>query len=138
MKLDSYHLVSFQDICVGMKEGNDSIRWLKIPQKAKSLHSLIADGKYRQTYLGRNAWKGLLKSPSLQLNCNIEGFNPQSPGCKTRIGIISNQETHCNDPDSRIGFGGWGCGKNSVGNGAFWNADNGDRDVATFGYILVK
>ena len=120
MKLDSYHLLSFHDICVGMKEGNDKIRWLRIPQKANSLYSLIADGKYRKTKLGRSAWKGLLKSASLQRNCNKEGFNVHLPGTRARIGIIGNQENDCNSPDSRIAFGGQGLGcgqndKNSVG-----------------------
>ena len=48
----------------------------KLNKKAASLHSLIADGKYRATSLGRNKWKKPIGSQaSLQTNCNKEGFN---------------------------------------------------------------
>ena len=58
-----------------MKVGS-RIKFAKIDQKADSLHSLIADGQHRATSLGRDAWKDLIGSDaSLQVNCNIEGFN---------------------------------------------------------------
>ena len=143
MKLDNYHRLSFNNLCVGMKVGHDAIRWLKVPKKANSLYNLIADGRYRATHLGRNAWKSLLKGASLQRNCNKEGFNAYHRGARARIGIISNQENDCNSPDSRIAFGGEGgyCGQNnnhSVGNEAKCHPDNGDRSTAAFGYILAQ
>ena len=45
-------------------------------QAADSLHSLIADGQYRNTSLGRDGWKTLIGSDiSLQQNCNKEEFD---------------------------------------------------------------
>ena len=142
-KLNTYHLLPFNNLCVGMRVGNNAIRWLKVPKKASSLHSLIADGRYRATRLGRNAWKNLLKTGSLQRHCNKEGFNVYHGGARARIGIISNQENNCNTPDSRIAFGGAGgsCGmntKHSVGNEARCWPDNRDRSTAAFGYILAQ
>ena len=142
-KLETYNLLPFNNLCVGMRVGNDAIRWLKIPVKASSLYSLIADGKYRATKLGRNAWKSLLKDGSLQKHCNKEGFNAYHKGARARIGIISNQENDCNSPDSRIAFGGEGghCGQNnnhSVGNEAKCWPDNWDRSTAAFGYIMAQ
>ena len=107
-----------------------------IDVSANSLYDLIADGKYRRTSLGREAWKGLLKSGSLQRNCNREGFNAQAGHFKIRIGILSNQENNCNTDDSYIGFG--SSGRTSTGNRATHSPDNGDRHTKTFGYILVQ
>ena len=71
--------------------------------------SLIADGKYRNTSVGRNTWKLLTGSQaSLQPNCNKEGFKAvgDSPShSKARIGIIANQQNDCSSRDSRTGFG---------------------------------
>ena len=50
--------------------------FIVISKAAVSLYSLIADGQYRPTSLGRNMWKTLIGTQaSLQLNCNKEGFN---------------------------------------------------------------
>ena len=52
------------------------LRFIVIDKQANSLHSLIADGTYRATSLGRNEWKKLIGAQgSLQQNCNKEGFN---------------------------------------------------------------
>ena len=52
------------------------IKFIAINKQASSLYTLIADGKYRATSLGRNTWKTLVGSQaSLQHNCNKEGFN---------------------------------------------------------------
>ena len=71
-------------------------RFIVINRHANSLYSLIADGKYRATSLGRNTRKRLIGSrASLQPNCNKEGFNAvgSSPRhSKARIGITANQE----------------------------------------------
>ena len=76
-----------------MKIGHQ-INFIVINKQANSLHSLIADGQYRATSLGRNTWKALIGfQASLQSNCNKEGFNAVSNSTdhsKARIGIISN------------------------------------------------
>ena len=91
-----------------MKIG-EQIRFIVINTKASSLYSLIADGKYRNTSLGRDSWKTLIGSEaSLQSDCNKEGFNvlcKKSHHSKVRIGIASNNQDDCLSCDCRIGFG---------------------------------
>ena len=58
-----------------MKIG-EQFKFIVINKQADSLHSLIADERYRNTSLGRDEWKKLIGSEaSLQKNCNMEGFN---------------------------------------------------------------
>ena len=111
---------------------------------ASSLYSLIADGRYRATSLGRNKWKTMIGSQaSLQTNCNKEGFNSICSckrSSKARIGITSNENNDCHTCDSRIGFGTGGIPNNSstCGNEASYSPDNGDKHIMTMGYILVQ
>ena len=144
-KLPTYWNTSFSKICLGMKIGQQ-IKFIVINKKAASLHSLIADGKYRATSLGRNTWKKLIGSQaSLQTNCNKEGFNAaasRSSFAKARIGILGNNEGECRSCDSKIGFGTGGqtddsntCGNNAI-KGA--TSDNGERNIKAMGYILVQ
>ena len=128
-----------------MKIGH-KVNSIVINKQANSLHSLIADGNYRSTSLGRDTWKKLIgQQASLQRNCNHEGFN--CPGrrytsiVKARIGIIGNQENNCYTPDSFIGFGtsfDRHYDNNTCGNGVAWGADNGDKNIKAMGYILVQ
>ena len=122
------------------------IRFAVIDRQADSLHSLIADGQYRNTSLGRDTWKALIGSQgSLQTNCNVEGFNVEGGGfgqARARIGIISNDFDNCITCDSRIGFGTGGhpddnnvCGNVADGNS---NPDNGGNNIKAIGYILVQ
>ena len=145
-KLPTYWNTSFSKICLGMKIGQQ-IKFIVINKKAASLHSLIADGKYRATSLGRNTWKKLIGSQaSLQANCNKEGFNAasssNSSGAKARIGILGNNERDCGGCDSKIGFGtgGYTDDSNTCGNNAIkgHTSDNGERNIKAMGYILVQ
>ncbi|PFX24564.1 hypothetical protein AWC38_SpisGene10818 [Stylophora pistillata] len=114
------------------------------PKTAESLFSLIADGEYRITSLGRNTWKSLLGSEaSLQPYCNREGFNAHTPSSdhpKVRIGILGNEQNDCDSCDSRLGFGGGGRhdDSNTCGNAAGWGGDNGDKNIKAMGYIFVQ
>ena len=127
-----------------MKIGHHT-EFIVITKRANSLYSLIADGNYRATSLGRNTWKSLLgSSASLQLNCNKEGFNT-APGDYSnspiaRIGIVANNQNECSNPESRIGFGTGGMedDSNTCGNEAKYFADNGDKHIKAMGYILVQ
>ena len=116
-----------------MKIG-DQINFIVINKQAESLYSLIADGQYRATSLGRTTWKTLIGSQtSLQPNCNKEGFNAMGNSnsySKSRIGILGNNEKDCNTCDSRIGFGTGGNrdDSNTCGNAA----------IKAMGYILVQ
>ena len=142
-KLPTYWNTSFSKICLGMKI-NNQIRFIVINKQANSLYSLIADGQYRNTSLGRDTWKSLIGSEaSLQKNCNKEGFNAVSHNpdhSKVRIGIISNDHDNCASCDSRIGFGTGGKpdNSNSCGNDAEWSPDNGDKHTKAMGFILVQ
>ena len=60
-KLPSYWKTAFSKICLGMKIGRQ-IKFIVISQQANSLYSLIADGRYRSTSLGRDTWKSLIGS----------------------------------------------------------------------------
>ena len=92
-KLPTYWNTSFSKICLGMKIGQQ-INFIVINKQANSLYSLIADGQYRATSLGRNTWKTLIGSQaSLQVYCNRQGFNVKSgTGWSSRaiIGFLGN------------------------------------------------
>ena len=112
------------------------------------MYSLIADGQYRKTSLGRGTWKSLIGSKaSLQRKCNREGFNAKSnkqykgkDQSKARIGILGNEVSDCILCDSRIGFGTGGLhdNRNTCGNEASIYPDNGKKHIKGIGYILVQ
>ncbi len=134
-KLPTYWNIHFSKICLGMRLGNQ-LKFIVINKNANSLYSLIADGKYRATSLGRNTWKTLLGSQaSLQRGCLKEGFNAYTHSSivrpKARIGILGNNENDCNSNESRLGFGTGGAydNSNSCGNDAQSGGDNGDKHI---------
>ncbi|PFX28258.1 hypothetical protein AWC38_SpisGene7046 [Stylophora pistillata] len=143
-KLPTYWGMPFTKICLGIKIGQQH-KFILVEREADSLYSLIADGKYRHTSLGRDTWKSLIGSQaSLQLKCNKEGFNAVGSlmNSKARIGIVANEQNNCHSCDSRIGFGTGGspddsntCGNVAVGR---YGADNGDKGVKAMGYILIQ
>ena len=142
-KLPTYWNTPFNKICLGMKIGQQ-FKSVVINYQATSLYSLIADGKYRATFLGRNTCKKLIGSrASLQSNCNKEGFNVvgiHSAWSKARIGILGNNENDCGNCDSRIGFGTGGHhdDSNTCGNEGTNSGDNGNQHIKAMGYILVQ
>ncbi|XP_027051418.1 uncharacterized skeletal organic matrix protein 5-like [Pocillopora damicornis] len=142
-KLPTYWNTPLSKICLGMKISGQ-LRFIVINMQANSLHSLIADGIWRASSLGRNEWKKLIGAQgSLQLNCSKEGFNAVcslSRHSKARIGYVANENNHCDSCDSRIGFGTGGSPGNSTtcGNVAAYSPDNGDRYIKAMGYILVQ
>ena len=141
-KGSTYWRTSFKEICIGMKY-NGILKAFSFSYPASSLYSLIADGNYRQTRLGRYKWKSLISGSSLQRNCNREGFNVYHVDhARVRLGIFSNQENDCTTPDSFIGLGG-GYPRthvtNPAGNGAICCLpDNGVKNLRGMGYILVR
>ena len=121
-----------------MKNGYE-FKWILIDHTAASLFSIIADGKFRATKLGRQTWKNLIRGSSLQLNCNREGFNVNTSGQRLRIGIATNNEKDCSSNDSSVGLGRTGAyGTESCGNVARHGGDNGNKNIATWGYIFVR
>ena len=144
-KLPTYWSTPFSKICLGMKV-NGSDRFIVINKTASSLYSLIADGQYHATSLTRDTWKLSLvgEQASLQLNCNMQGFNAKiegdSSGPRARIGILANEQDDCSSCDSRIGLGTGGKhdDSNTCGNEAEYEGDNGDQHIKAMGYILVQ
>jgi len=143
-KLPSYWNTPFSKICLGMKI-NQQVKFIVIKKNANSLYSLIADGSYRTTSLGRDTWKALLGSQaSLQTGCNREGFNTicghSGDPARARIGINGNDQNDCTSCDSRIGFGtgGYPDDSNTCGNEATASPDNGIKSIKSMGYILVQ
>ena len=137
-KLPTYWSTPFTKICLAMKIGHQ-VNSIVINKQANSLHSLIADGNYRSTSLGRDTWKKLIgQKASLQRNCNQEGFNchgpPQISNMKVKIGIISNEQKDCITADSSIGFGTgiYPHHDNTCGNDMGWN------NIKAMCYILVQ
>ena len=123
---------------------DQTFNFIVINKTANSLYSLIADGQYRNTTLGRDTWMKLIgPMASLQRKCNKEGFNAVERSFATsiaRIGIISNQQNDCGSCDSRIGFGTGGKDddNNTCGNEATRSPDNKDKHIKAMGYILVQ
>ena len=135
----TYWRTSFKEICVGMKY-EENLKAFSFSYSASSLYSLIADGEYRQTNLGRNKWKWLISGSSLQYNCNKEGFNVYSEYSRVRLGLIANNQNDCKTtPGSFIGLGThWNKGTNAAGNAASHTADKGEKNLKAMGYILVR
>ena len=68
-KLASYWTLPFTELRLGMKV-DGTTRWIIFSYTASSLYSLIADGQYRGTSIGKSKWRSLLPRSSLQRNCN--------------------------------------------------------------------
>ena len=145
-KLASYWNTPFKKICLGMTVNGDS-KWIMLDYEASSLYSVIADGQYRSTSAGREAWKSLIAGSSLQQNCNQEGFDSSTGDSRwinVRLGYIANNKNNCGTSNSCIGFGisYKGCNGEvpdiTCGNIAMCNGnDHGKKLTAAFGYIFV-
>lgn len=125
-----------------MKIGHQK-EFIVMKRQANSLFSLLADGKYRKTTMGRDTWKTLIgPQASLQHNCNIGKFNASdSKGySRARNGFLGKNGKDCVTPDSRIGFGtgGYKDDSNTCGNVAAHSTDTGNKYIKAIGYILVQ
>ena len=144
-KFSAFNSLAFKEICIRM-EHSGKTKWLRLPVASSSLLDLFKSGRYVATRVGRNAWKGLIQGSSLQHNCNREGINVKSNKGRfyARIGIVGNEQNDCDSPDSYIGLGTLRypfCSQLPViscGNIATCGTDNGDKSLATIGYILIK
>ena len=141
-KLNTYWNTSFSKVCLGMNiHGEENTNFVVIHKTANSLYSLIADGQYRSTSLGRDTWKMLIGSQaSLQRKCNKEGFNAACDTTKARIGFVANNENDCEWCDSRVGFGtgGYPDDSNTCGNTAKWQPDNGEKYIKAMCYVFIQ
>ena len=131
------------------------VKWIVIDHQASSLFNVIANGIFQKTTAGKEAWKSLINGSSLQINCNLEGFDIKKKNKRigvayinARIGIVANNQDDCKSCDSCIGFGitARGCGGSlddgkvkisTCGNIALCNYYS-NKDTSAFGYILVQ
>ena len=68
-KLAAYWTLPFTELRLGMKVSGTT-KWITINYSGSSLYSLIADGQYRRTNVGKSTWRSLLSRSSMQSNCN--------------------------------------------------------------------
>lgn len=146
-KMPSYWSTPFTKLCLGMRVAGTA-NWISINYSAPSLYSLLANNIYHPTNISRSKWKSLIQDSSLQLNCNLQGFNVECSNGRrmaaaTKIGIVSNDQPACDTCDSRIGFGSAGArggqnNDNSCRNEAGRDADNDKKHTKAFCYILLQ
>lgn len=145
-KLQSFVKTPFEQILITMEDNGQRrsmIGDVSIGNAVPSMQSQLAGGGFHAIKAGRARWEGLLESPSLQANCNYEGFNTIGTLVGTmqaRIGIVSNEQNDCNTPDSVIGIGAkLGATDWTSGNHACCSSDHGDRNYTmTFSWVLVR
>ena len=118
---------------------NNVTNWIQVSHNATSLYSVIADGSYRETNVGRAEWMSLINDAELDSECQKEGFNVQCNKLrKTRIGILGGVRK-CNYCVTVIGFGIKMKWEGSSGNirQPYLN-DVIEVIELTFGYIFVQ
>ncbi|CAB4008858.1 Hypothetical predicted protein [Paramuricea clavata] len=124
----------------------NDIKWIVIEHQASSLFNVIANGTFTATNITKLRWKSLIKGSSLQEKCNKQGFNihggRDDRKMYLRIGLVANQQNHCDTCNSCIGFGIsiTGCDgvvrRRSFGN--IYVCDYFVKIAAAFGNILVQ
>jgi hypothetical protein len=137
-KLAGYSTMPFVYLRVGMVQ-NQATHWLILPLEGESVLALMKSG-FHATNVGRSAWERLPARGSLQTNCNREGINVETAQANVRIGIVANNQNDCSTCNSWIAFGGAGnsTGELACGNVADTSPDNGTRNDALFGYVMVR
>ncbi|KAK3742227.1 hypothetical protein QZH41_008995, partial [Actinostola sp. cb2023] len=149
-KLPFYWSTPFTHLCLGMKIGHVT-RWLKVVYSGNSLYDVISGGKFDQFPNKVSEWRSLVPGSSLQHYYRI-GFNNKASvdsraliNSRARVGIVANNENDYTTPDSRIGFGTGGHGRdeddtNSCGNEAATGvgSDQGRVSIKAFCYILIQ
>ncbi|XP_028409822.1 uncharacterized skeletal organic matrix protein 5-like [Dendronephthya gigantea] len=136
-KLASYHNTPFTKICLIMRANNKNAKSIVLNYTASSLYSVIAgQTNHVKTNTSSAKWMSLIDSPTMQQNCNMEGFNMKflSSELFLRIGLVGSHDKNCSHPETWLGYGLGGKYKYSSGNG---NGMSG-LIVQTFGYISVQ
>lgn len=138
-KFQAYHEVPLGEVALAFD--SNGIKRLKVPAPASvSLATIIAKGATTATSLGATSWRGLVNSPSLQNDCNPEGYSVDRNGAKVRIGILGDDRTSCENPDSFIGVGSSSfCLRGPrAGNVACFNGIGNDRTTDVFAWVYVR
>ena len=143
-KLASFWALPFDELRLGMKVGDEPVRWATLPYSAPSLLDLLADGEHRATEQGAAFWLSLLPDPSLHAACVREGFNVAwELSTRARIGVVTSRNEDCVEPTARIAFGGDGRAchqdqRNACGNEARCWPAQGDRTVRALGFVMAR
>ena len=150
-KMPSFWSTPFTKLCLGMQARGQETNWITVSYNASSLHSLMSTNTHYATSVGRGGWKSLLADSSLQMRCNMEGFNVkpfhgQNEAAVTRIGLLGNNNHGCGSCDSRIGFRSKGSSSgqyddNSCGNeleSPTKDTDNGEKHIKANCFILLQ
>ena len=120
----------------------DVTNWILVNYTATSLYSVIADGNYSETNVGRAEWMTLINGASLQQNCNKEGFNAECSiyQRKSRIGILGNNGENCKYCNTVIGFGIEIVDRKWSSGNIYYKSKPPTADIKlkTFGYIFVQ
>jgi hypothetical protein len=148
-KFDAFNTQRFTAVRIDFVDPNETgtpTRAVIVPIGDTSMLSLMQHG-YTATSLHRAGWTALMRNPSLQPNCNREGFDAQpdaGDSTSVRIGILGNDTMDCLTPDSAIGIGidrSLLCGPPgtiSAGDIAGCGADHGDVLTPVFAYVFVR
>lgn len=137
-KLAGYTTMPLTEIRVGMQRTPEQSvpHFIVVPAAAGSLRELFA-GPERLTSVGRDKWLTLVDDPTVQSNCNAEGFNlvrgKNGGFARIRMGMIFNNESDCVSPDSYIAVAGW----SGTGNYASTSAGP-PRDADDFAYLMIR
>ena len=118
-----------------MTRNNNVTNWLLLNYTASSLYSVIADGNYHATNVGRGDWVSLIEGSVIDPFCAKEGFNLQLHTVKSRIGFAGNNENACTSHDSVIGFG---ITQRNHNTQVFSGNIKFASYLEAFGYIFVK
>ena len=117
---------------------NGNTNWILVNHTATSLHSMITNGNFIQTNVGREEWMSLINGVKLQPHCNKEVFNVKLSQHKMlRIGIAGNNEKNCDTCDSAIGFG-IKLQDIKLSSGNMQLHPQPQKIIETFGYIFVQ
>ena len=141
-KLASYHNTPFTKLCLGMSR-NGFTNWILVSYAATSLYSVIADGSYHATSVGKDEWVSLIHGSLVQRHYNKEGFNVKfsHDSLKLRIGVARENFQDCEKCDAVIGFGiamsDWKWSSGNIRQYKY-RTKLKVKELKTFGYIFVQ
>lgn len=134
-KLAGFSTMPFTQVRVGMFDAGQA-RWIAVPVVATSLLELFTRG-YTPTPMGRAAWRSLVASPSTQALCEREGFDIDVVTHQLRIGMVFNNEDHCDSVDSFVGIGS-SFGVTAGNFASAYDPDDGVRETKVFAAIMIR
>jgi hypothetical protein len=106
-----FSVYPYSEMRLGMRIGG-ALNWLEVKHgQYASMLEVMQGGTVSFTNTMRNDWLALANNGALQPYCNHVGYNfvPTSTAfsgtMRLRIGIVGNEETNCDHPNTFVGFG---------------------------------